>query len=303
MSVEVACGELAFVDITFAGLESLPGPGEERRSTDLLRSPGGGAITAIGLARLGVSVALVSPIGSDGDGDFLRRALAQEGVTWAGRTMARTATTVVMPVGDDRAMATYDPGEQATAAEVAAIDPRAVVISLPRLGLVPPGTALYATAGDDEARGDADAAAELGHARALIVNEREARVMTGSEDTDRAARELAERAPCAVVTLGGRGAVAACEGRVFRAPSIAVEVVDTTGAGDLFTAAYVWADRLGLPLEQRLRWAVLYASLSVKVPTALAGAVDRATLERVGAARGLALPGPPAAVSMKEETG
>jgi ribokinase len=303
MSVEVACGELAFVDITFAGLESLPGPGEERRSTDLLRSPGGGAITAIGLARLGMSVALVSPIGSDGDGDFLRRALAAESVRWAGRAMARTATTVVMPVGDERAMATYDPGEQTTAAEVAAVDPQAVVISLPRLGLVPPAAALYATAGDDEARGDADAAADLRHARALIVNEREARVMTGTGDTDRAARELAERAPCAVVTLGARGAVAACEGRLFHAPGIAVEAVDTTGAGDLFTAAYVWADRLGLPLEQRLHWAVLYASMSVKVPTALAGAVDRAALVQAGASRGLALAGSLAAVSMKEETG
>ena len=76
MSVDVACGELAFVDITFAGLESLPGPGEERRSRDLLRSPGGGAITAVGLARLGLSVALVSPIGGDPDGDFLRAALS-----------------------------------------------------------------------------------------------------------------------------------------------------------------------------------------------------------------------------------
>jgi sugar/nucleoside kinase (ribokinase family) len=303
VSVDVACGELAFVDITFAGLESLPGPGEERRSRDLLRSPGGGAITAVGLARLGVSVALVSPIGSDGDGDYLRAALAEEGVRWAGRTMARTATTAVLPVGDERAMATYDPGEQATAAEIAAVDPAAVVISLPRLALVPPAAQLYATAGDDEARGDADAAAELGHARALIVNEREARVMTGSEDADRAVRELGERAPCAVVTLGARGAVAARGGRLFHEPGIAVEAVDTTGAGDLFTAAYIWADRLGLPLEERLRWAVLYASLSVRVPTALAGAATQTTLAQAGASRGLVLPDPLAAVSMKEEAG
>jgi sugar/nucleoside kinase (ribokinase family) len=127
--------------------------------------------------------------------------------------------------------------------------------------------------------------------------------MTGSDDTDRAARELAERAPCAVVTLGKRGAVAACEGRLFHAPAVAADAVDTTGAGDLFTAAYVWADRMRLPLAQRLHWAVLYASLSVKVPTALAGAVDCATLVRAGASHGLALPGPLAAVSMKEETG
>jgi sugar/nucleoside kinase (ribokinase family) len=103
--------------------------------------------------------------------------------------------------------------------------------------------------------------------------------------------------------LGAEGAVAACEGRLFRVPGMAVEAVDTTGAGDLFTAAFVWADRLGLSLEERLRWAVLYASLSVQVPTALAGAATRTVLVQAGAEQGLTLPAPVAAVSMKEEEG
>ena len=140
MSVDVACGELAFVDLTFAGLESLPGPGEERRSRATCCAPRAAVRSRRSvLARLGLSVALVSPIGGDADGDFLRSALAAEGVAWAGRTVARTAVTAVMPVGDERAMATFDPGEQTTAHELAAVDPGAVVISLPRLELVPPG--------------------------------------------------------------------------------------------------------------------------------------------------------------------
>jgi sugar/nucleoside kinase (ribokinase family) len=294
MSVDVACGELAFVDITFVGLEKLPGPGEERRAVDLQRSAGGGAITAVALARLGLTSALVSPIGSDTDGDYLRAQLSAEGVLWAGRTVARTATTAVMPVDDDRAMATYDPGEQATAAELAAVEPRAVVISLPRLSLAPRGVLLYATAGDAEARADVDDEADLRHARALIVNEREACVMTGVTEGEEAAGALAARTPCAIVTLGQRGAVAACDGRLVQVPGIPADPVDTTGAGDLFTAAYVWADHLGLALEERLRWAVLYATLSVRVPTALAGAVTRSELVRVGAEHGLEVP-------MKEE--
>jgi sugar/nucleoside kinase (ribokinase family) len=294
MSVDVACGELAFVDITFVGLERLPGPGEERRATDLQRSAGGGAITAVALARLGLTSALVSPIGSDADGDYLRAQLAAEGVLWAGRRVARTATTAVMPVDGERAMATYDPGEQATAAELAAVEPRAVVISLPRLALAPPGVLLYATAGDAEARADADDEADLRHVRALIVNEREACHMTGVTEGERAAGDLAARTSCAIVTLGQRGAVAACEGRLVQVPGLPAEPVDTTGAGDLFTAAYVWADHLGLALEERLRWAVLYAALSVRVPTALAGAVSRTALVQAGAEHGLELP-------MKEE--
>ena len=301
MSVDVACGDLAFVDITFAGLERVPGPGEERRAQDLLRSPGGAAITAIALSRLGLTVALVSPIGTDTDGDFLRGQLTAERVRWAGRDVPRTATTAIMPVAGDRAMATYDPGEQATAAELAAVDPQAVVISLPRLGLVPATATLYATAGDDEARADAVEQADLSGTRAVIVNEREACVMTGASPGESAVRKLAARAPCAIVTLGDRGAVAICEDRFVRVPGIPAEAVDTTGAGDLFTAAYVWADRLGLALEDRLRWAVLYAALSVRVPTALAGAVTRNALVEAGAAHGLVLPVPPSSVPMKEK--
>ena len=146
------CGELAFVDLTFAGLEALPAAGEERHAGDFLRSPGGGAITAIGAARLGLAAALVSPIGADAEGDFLRAALAAEGVRWAGRRVARTAVTAVLPADGDRAMATFDPGEQLTADELAAVAPRAVVLSLPRLAVAPPEARLYATVGDPDAR-------------------------------------------------------------------------------------------------------------------------------------------------------
>jgi ribokinase len=139
MTVDLACGDLAFVDLTFPALDGLPGLGEERHATDFVRSPGGAAITAIGAARLGLSVALASPIGADADGDFLRERLAAEGVRWVGRTVARTAVTVVLPVEGDRAMATYDPGEQVTAGDLAAVAPRAVVLSLPRLGAAPAG--------------------------------------------------------------------------------------------------------------------------------------------------------------------
>ena len=33
-------------------------------------------------------------------------------------------------------------------------------------------------------------------------------------------------------------------------PGVAVEAVDTTGAGDLFAAAYVWADHWGAGLDR-----------------------------------------------------
>ena len=49
----------------------------------------------------------------------------------------------------------------------------------------------------------------------------------------------------------------------------------------------VWADLSGADLEVALRWAVLYGSLSVTVPTGAAGAVTLERLMEEGSARGL----------------
>ena len=110
MAVDLACAEPAFLDLTMTGLDKIPGPGEERLATDFLRSPGGGAITAVGAARLGLSCALVSPLGDDAVGILLRSLLADDGVRWDGRLVARTPVTVITPSNGDRAMATFDPG-------------------------------------------------------------------------------------------------------------------------------------------------------------------------------------------------
>src|SRR3954452_24286771 len=150
--VDVACAEPGFMDLTFPGLESIPRPGEERLAEDFMRSPGGGAITAIGAARLGLSSSLVSPLGDDSVGILLRTMLADEGVRWDGRLVERTPVTVILPSNGDRAMATFDPGESVTGAELAAVEPRAVVLSVPRLPLAPAGARVYVSIGDIDAR-------------------------------------------------------------------------------------------------------------------------------------------------------
>jgi sugar/nucleoside kinase (ribokinase family) len=301
-NIDIACGELAFVDLTFAGLEALPAAGEERHSGDFLRSPGGGAITAIGAARLGLASVLASPIGDDAEGDFLREALAAEGVTWAGRRVPRTAVTAVLPADGDRAMATFDPGEQLTADELAAVEPRAVVLSLPRLALAPPGALLYASVSDEDARGAAGAAVPgIERAHVLLVNEREAQLLSGSDDPAEAARRLGEQTERVVVTLGAGGAVEWSGGELLRAAGVRCRAVDTTGAGDLFAAAYVWADLAGADPFERLRWAVLYASLSVGVSTAVAGAATLEGLLDAGARLGLTPPAGGESVAIEEE--
>ena len=115
----------------------MPKPGEERYADDLLVSPGGGAITAIGAARLGLSVALAAPLGRDYAGQLIRSALAEDGVAWVGNAVERTPTTVVLPADGDRAFVTFDPADQLTAIQLAACEPRAATLGLGRSGSRP----------------------------------------------------------------------------------------------------------------------------------------------------------------------
>jgi ribokinase len=289
MGVDLAVATPVFLDYTFVGLEGLPGPGEERFAGDLLRSPGGGAITAIGGVRLGLTAAVAAPLGHDLPGTFVRETLREEGIVCAEATDIRTPVTVVMPVKGERSMVTVDPGARARRADVEALEPRAVSVNLELIDRAPSGPLAYVTCGDDDARAFARRIPpQLAAARAFFVNRREACVLTGAETPEDGGRQLAECAGTVVVTLGADGAFAVVDGEEIRVPGEATgRVVDATGAGDLFAAAYAWADLLGADPEARMRWANLYAALSVTAPTGVGGAVTRDALLQEGARRGL----------------
>jgi ribokinase len=271
--VDVICADPAFLDLTFAGLPCLPPAGGELFAHDLHVGAGGAAITAIGLARLGLRVALATPLGSDLPGRTLRELLEAEGVACAAGETARTPVTVVLPFAGDRAMVSYAPPPEVDRVTLDAVGARAVVIALDRVDLVAGAPLIYAVLADPQAaRLAGELPRELARARAVLANRSEAERLTGKPNPEEAALALAEVVQTAVVTCGPDGAVAASDGAVHTAPAPTVEVVDTTGAGDLFTAAYVWGDLEGLPLEERLRRAVVYASRSVGTHATTAGA-------------------------------
>ena len=290
MNVDLAVLTPAYLDYTFVGLEALPGPGEERFAGDMLRSPGGGAITAIGARRLGLKTALVAPLGDDLAGRFVRRELDAEGVILGEPRGNRTPTTVVMPVAGERSMVTVDPGVRARAADLEPLSPRAVSATLEQIDLVLQNGCAFITCGDDDARAFAGRLPRVepaNRARALIVNRREAGIRTGETTPEEAARKLNAVAEIAAVTLGPDGAVASYDGRSVKVDGCGETVIDTTGAGDLFAAALAWADLLGAEPELAIRWANLYAGLSVSAHTGTGGAVTRERLVQEGERRGL----------------
>ena len=75
-------------------------------------------------ARLGLETALVSPVGDDLGGEYVRRSIERDGVAVAGFRTKRTPETVIMPVGEERTMVTVDPGIRARAADLEPLSPR-----------------------------------------------------------------------------------------------------------------------------------------------------------------------------------
>jgi sugar/nucleoside kinase (ribokinase family) len=265
MTVDVACVGSPFLDLIFRGLPALPALGEEQLARELVIVPGAIANVAYALNRLGLEAVVCAPVGRDPAGRLLGELMADAGVRWVGRPADETPVSVALPVGGDRAFVTAGPPPTVDLETLALLDPRAVVVDLPNVALLPPMPIVYGVVGDPEVRLlSGKLPRSLRNLRALILNDREARGLVGTDDREEAGRQLAALGTTVIVTCGSSGAFATePDGRIVRTGAPTVEVDDPTGAGDLFTAAYVWADLDGRPLEERLTLATTYASLSL----------------------------------------
>lgn len=84
---------------------------------------------------------------------------------------------------------------------------------------------------------------------------------------------------CAVaaVTVGERGVAWMDTDGVHRLPAFAVDVVDTTGAGDVFHGAFVFALGAGIPVPEALQFSSAVAALKCTRSGGREGAPDLAT--------------------------
>ncbi|WP_329561659.1 carbohydrate kinase family protein [Kitasatospora sp. NBC_01266] len=85
----------------------------------------------------------------------------------------------------------------------------------------------------------------------LLPNLAEARLLSGATDPAEAAERLSAAFGQAVVTLGPAGALAAEAGAVLaRVPGVPATALDSTGAGDAFTGAFLAARLRGADLPE-----------------------------------------------------
>lgn len=270
-----------FLDYGFAGLDAVPQNGTEVFADTVGLSPGGIANLAVASARLGLRTSMAAPFGNDIFGDWCWSLLQdQEGIDLSQSRRLdgySTPITVAVASDEDRSMITYAPGvEDAAQALQIATSARAVLVDLKSLRLASDagwwrraagdGTLLFADIGWDSSQrwqlSDLDA---LSSCHAFTPNEREAMAYTRMDDPVAAARALADRVPLVVVTRGGDGVVAidSAAGEEVQIPALKVDVVDPTGAGDVFGAALVRAHLAGLALADQVAFATLASSIAV----------------------------------------
>ncbi len=258
----VVVGDLA-TDVV-AVLSGEPAPGSDRPATIRSRGGGAGANVAAHLAALGVPVVLAGCVGDDAAGAALVAELAAAGVGLAVRTVPGTASgtivSLVEPGGQRSMLADRGANLELRADDVplpatgghlhlsgyTLLDARPRAAGLAalvaaraagcRVSLDPASTGPLRTYGVDRWLADT-AGVDL-----LLPNADEARLLTGCADVVDAARALAGRHPAVAVTLGADGALWAAGGTVVHRAAQPADVVDTTGAGDAFTAGLlsVW---------------------------------------------------------------
>lgn len=255
-----------------------PGPGETVLGGDLRRSPGGkGANQAVAAARAGgVATAFVGALGRDDAAELLLESLHGAGVaTDAVRRVDEptgTALITVTPDGENTIVVAPGANTQValTPAATAAVVGADVVLAQLEVPLEAvlaagsarrPGCLLVLNAAPSRPLPD-----ELWAAvDVLVVNEHEAVDLgPGGDDVDAAVEHLLEKVPTVVVTMGAQGALVARRGRpVVHVPSVDVEPVDSTGAGDTFCG--VLAARLadGVEAVAAVQAAVVAGALAV----------------------------------------
>ncbi|MET8353429.1 MULTISPECIES: ribokinase [unclassified Micromonospora] len=247
---------------------ALPRPGETMLGTDFVMVPGGkGANQAVAAARAGASSAFLGAIGSDAFGVTLKARITAAGVDTGQLRVVYGASGVALVMvnaqGENAIVVTPGANDALTGLtedELATVRGADVLIAQLEIPVqTVASAAVAARAAGTRVILNAAPARDLppellAAVDVLVVNEGEAQTFTGrGRDEPRALLDLVPRA---VLTLGGEGAwYVDREGTEVHVPAVRVDVVDSTAAGDAFTAALAVGWGEGRDLVDAVRWA------------------------------------------------
>lgn len=256
-------------------------------------SGGTTANVACAFAKLGRPAALLGRVGDDAHGPMLRESLMQFGVSTEHLTTVECAASasviaMIAPSGERAIVYMPMPGESGVEPPEA-LQATRIVYSMPyeltaflRLAnAARKAGALVAI--DLEPAVAPDHAAMLARIRCADVvffNEAGFRVGTGEAPDQASISRLLDAGPrVVVVTLGSAGAMAADRAGFATQAAFPARVIDTTGAGDTFNAAFLVALLDGEDLQCALQFACAAASCTVAALGARPGLPSRRAVQ------------------------
>jgi len=270
--------------------ERMPRQGETVFGSNLNFFPGGkGANQAVAAARLGAETYMVGRVGKDSFGEPLRSRMLQNGINCDHVIVDENAATgtaliVINPEGNNSilvapgASQNVSPGDADAAADlIRNADALLMQFEIPLESVA--HAADLAKAHGVLTVLDAGPAKKcspdlLTEVDVLSPNETEAEALIGLPITDlasakNAAQEFMEMGvKTLVLKLGENGCIAASEGKITHYPAFSVSPVDTTAAGDAFTAALGVELARGEPFDRAARFANAAGALSTLKPGA-----------------------------------
>lgn len=289
---DVLCIGDTCCDMIFADLGKIPDPGKEEYCRELYIKAGGAANTAMGLSRLGKKVLLATALGRDILGDAVYEFMSHTGLDMSAVKRMdgmKTSVSAVLSVGYERSFASYSGAGMAffTQEEIGYLISRTrhvhtyvgYCMMFPIISLCKQyGCSLSLdTSWCDQSVEDVRDI--LSGCDIFKPNETEAMQLTAKATCDEALKELARYCPLPVITLGGAGAAAYTGGKRYHAKCARpVDVRDTTGAGDIFLAGFIYGFLEGWDIQKTLGFACASGTLSV---TYYGSVDDSYTLENV----------------------
>ncbi len=285
-----------FCDVIFTGIPGFPALGTELYTEKLTVVPGGCLNSITALRRLGVEVGWLGALGNDLFSRYIDGLITQEDIDrrWlTERDAPLQRVTVALSYPRDRAFITYvdvspdllDDTRRAvennecdhlhfTGLQVDDRTP-SLLRACHERGI----TVTMDCQHRPETLADPLVREVLSLLDVFMPNAGEALSLTETTSIDAAARLLLEHVPLLVIKDGGNGAQAWQGDTHIQSPTLPVEVIDTTGAGDVFNAGFLTAYRAGYDLPTCLKWGNICGGLSTTSYGGFSAAPTRATVE------------------------
>ena len=261
-------------DLVFKA-DKRPNPGETLIGKDFKTVPGGkGANQAVAAARLGAKVAILGCLGKDQNGVFLEENLENNNVETKYIKKTDDAPSgvagIVLAEGDNSIIVV--PGANYKV-DKEYIDKNKEVILNSKIVLlqleIPVDVVKYVIeiCSNSEVKTilnpapiqklDEDTLDKLDY---LTPNEHEFKILYGSTNEEKILKEQKNKL---IITKGRQGVVFSKGEEVINIPSLEVDVVDTTGAGDTFNGAFAQSIVKGKTVEESIKFANIAGAISV----------------------------------------